>query len=308
MYYQSKPMKGITMQQLLNLDVPTDYAFAKISSSAMLVDVSMSVWTARKLDKKVSEEVDSAKSTKTRAGNYHKNLLAGSSKLDDISKVATAVRNWHYKQTSPWSDSGTRLLPATLFIDYKSELGQYEKMFYDSVESFLVEYDNLVTKSAFQLGDLFNREDYPHVDKVRSKFGFNYSFSPVPESGDFRVDIGEQGMAELRGQYESAYKSRIESSMKDVWDRVYTTLSHMSSKLDFTEGKQKLFDSMVDNTIELTGLLKHLNITGDQRLENLRKDLESAMHGVSCDDLRDSDALREHTKSKVDAMLDKFAF
>lgn len=274
----------------------------------MLVDISISVWTARKLDKKVSEEVDSAKSTKTRAGNYHKNLLAGSSKLDDISKVATAVRNWHYKQSSPWSDSGTRLLPATLFINYKSELGQYEKMFHDAVESFLVEYDDLVTKSAFQLGDLFNRDDYPPVDKVRSKFGFNYSFSPVPESGDFRVDIGEQGMAELRGQYESAFKSRIETSMKDVWERVYTVLNHMSSKLDFTEGKQKLFDSMVDNAIELTDLLKHLNITGDQRLENLRKDLESAMNGVTCDDLRESDAIREHTKSKVDEMLSKFSF
>jgi hypothetical protein len=295
-------------QSVLNLEVPSDYAYAKISSSAMLVDISISVWTARKLDKKVSEEVDSAKSTKTRAGNYHKNLLAGSSKLDDISKVATAVRNWHYKQSSPWSDSGTRLLPATLFINYKSELGQYEKMFHDAVESFLVEYDDLVTKSAFQLGDLFNRDDYPPVDKVRSKFGFNYSFSPVPESGDFRVDIGEQGMAELRGQYESAFKSRIETSMKDVWERVYTVLNHMSSKLDFTEGKQKLFDSMVDNAIELTDLLKHLNITGDQRLENLRKDLESAMNGVTCDDLRESDAIREHTKSKVDEMLSKFSF
>jgi hypothetical protein len=82
----------------------------------------------------------------------------------------------------------------------------------------------------------------------------------------------------------------------------------MSSKLDFTEGKQKLFDSMIDNAVELTGLLKHLNITGDQRLESLRKDLESAMHGISCDDLRDSDGLREHTKSKVDEMLSKFAF
>jgi len=187
-------------------------------------------------------------------------------------------------------------------------LGQYEKMYWDKVNSFLVEYDDAITQSAFTLVGLFKREDYPSIDKVRQKFGFRYSFSPVPESGDFRVDIGEQGLAELRSQYESAFKSRIETSMKDVWERVYTTLSHMSSKLDFTEGKQKLFDSMVDNAVELTGLLKHLNITGDQRLENLRIDLEKVMHGITCDDLRESDGLREHTKSKVDEMLSKFAF
>lgn len=296
------------MQQLLNLDVPTDYAFAKISSSAMLVDLNISFWTAKKLDKDVSDGVDVANATKTKAGRYYKDLFAGSTKLEDIGKTGTACRNWLYKQTSPWDDNGRRLLPATLFMDTTSMLSQFEKMYWDKVNAFLVEYDDAITQSAFTLVGLFKREDYPSIEKVRQKFGFKYSFSPVPESGDFRVDIGEQGMAELRGQYESAYKSRIESSMKDVWDRVYTTLSHMSSKLDFTEGKQKLFDSMVDNTIELTGLLKHLNITGDQRLENLRKDLESAMHGVSCDDLRDSDALREHTKSKVDEMLSKFAF
>jgi hypothetical protein len=293
----------------LALPLPTDYAYAKISSSAMLVDLSISVWTARKLDKKVSQEVDTAKSTKTRAGNYHKNLLAGSSKLEEIGKIASAVRNdLHYRKSIPWSDSGTRLLPSTLFMDYKTELGQYEKMFYDAVDSFLIDYDDLVTKSAFQLGDLFSREDYPDVSKVREKFSFNYLFSPVPESGDFRVDIGEQGMTELRGNYESAYKSRVESSMKDVWDRVYKALNHMSAKLDFTEGKQKLFDSMVDDAVDLCGLLKSLNITGDQRLEYLRIDLEKALHGVDCSDLRESEAIRESTKRKVDEMLDKFAF
>jgi hypothetical protein len=48
-----------------------------IASSAMLVELSISTWTARKLDKKVSAEVDSAKGTKTSAGNYNKNLLEG---------------------------------------------------------------------------------------------------------------------------------------------------------------------------------------------------------------------------------------
>jgi hypothetical protein len=47
---------------------------SKLSGSALIVNLSMSVWTGRKLDKRVSEEVDQANSTKTRAGNYNKNL------------------------------------------------------------------------------------------------------------------------------------------------------------------------------------------------------------------------------------------
>ena len=284
-----------------------DYAYSKISSSAMLVDLSISVWTGRKLDKTVSAEVDASKNTKGKAGNYHKNLLAGSEKLAEIGKLSSAIRNWSYSQTSPWSDAGTRLLPSTLFFDYKAKLAGYEKMFSDKVTEFLAEYDVLVSKAAFQLGDLFNREDYPEVGKVASKFGMFYTFSPVPEAGDFRVDIGNAGMAELRDQYQSAYKMRIESSMKDVWDKTYTALKHLSAKLDESKGKQKLFDSMMENTNELCDLLKHLNITGDMKLEALRKDMQAHLGGLDTDDLRKDEDLRVSTKSAVDDMLKKFA-
>ena len=293
----------------MNLVNDNDFAYSKISSSAMLVDLSLSVWTGRKLDKTVSAEVDVSKNAKGRAGNYHKNLLAGSEKLAEIGKLSSAIRNWSYSQTSPWSDAGTRLLPSTLFFDYKAKLAEYEKMFSDKVVEFLAEYDVLVSKAAFQLGDLFNREDYPLVDKVQSKFGMYYTFSPVPEAGDFRVDIGEAGMAELKKRYDDAFRYRIESSMKDVWERLHDALSKMSERFDYDgSGTKKIFrDSLVENAQELTGLLKHLNITGDMQMEAMRKRLEGLLSGCDADSFREDDALRVKTKSALDEMLGKFA-
>ena len=302
-----------TNQMQLNLNnggMPSDdYAYSKISSSAMLVDLSLSVWTGRKLDKSVSAEVDVSKNTKGRAGNYHKNLLAGSTSLAEIGKLSSTIRNWSYSQTSPWSDAGTRLLPSTLFFDYKAKLAEYEKMFSDKVTEFLGEYDTLVTKAAFQLGDLFNREDYPVVEKIQSKFGLHYTFSPVPEAGDFRVDIGNAGMSELREQYQSAYKSRIEASMKDVWERLHDALSKMSERFDYDgSGTKKIFrDSLVENAQELVGLLKHLNITGDMQMETMRQQLGGRIGGFTADEFREDDHLRMTTKKAVDEMLKKFA-
>jgi hypothetical protein len=40
----------------------------------------------------------------------------------------------------------------------------------------------------------------------------------------------------------------------------------------------------------------------------MRQQLEDAMRGVDAQSLRDSDVLREQTKNKVDALLDKFSF
>jgi hypothetical protein len=54
------------------------------------------------------------------------------------------------------------------------------------------------------------------------------------------------------------------------------------------------------------GLLKAFNITNDTRMDEMRRQLEDAMRNVNADSLRDSDTLREMTKRKVDAILDKF--
>ena len=282
---------------------------SKLSGSALIVNLSLSVWTGRKLDKRVSEEVDQAKSTKTRAGNYHKNLLAGSGKLEEITKVANAVRTWHYTVTQPWGDNGDRVLNMASFMDYKSRLAEYETQFATAVNNFLNEYDTLVAAAAFQLGDLFNREDYPTREHITDKFGFRYAFTPLPMAGDFRIDIGEEGLREMQEHYEGVLTTRLNDAMRDAWDRLHDVLTRMSERLaDDDEGKRKIFrDSLVDNAIEVCGLLRHFNITGDTRLEALRMQLEDTMRGIDAASLRESDMLREQTKRKVDNMLEKFS-
>ncbi len=282
---------------------------SKLSGSALIVNLSLSVWTGRKLDKRVSEEVDQAKSTKTRAGNYHKNLLAGSGKLEEITKVANAVRTWHYTVTQPWGDNGDRVLNMASFMDYKSRLAEYETQFATAVNMFLNEYDTLVAAAAFQLGDLFNREDYPLREQIVDKFGFRYAFTPLPMAGDFRIDIGEEGLREMQDHYEGVLTTRLNDAMRDAWDRLHDVLSRMSERLaDDDGGKRKIFrDSLVENAIEVCGLLRHFNITGDTRLEALRMQLEDTMRGVDAASLRESDMWREQTKRKVDSMLEKFS-
>lgn len=284
------------------------FSVSKLSSSALIVNLSLSVWTGRKLDKRVSEEVDQQKSTKARAGNYNKNLMAGSGKLEEITKIANAIRSWLYGVTQPWGDNGDRILNMAYFMEFKDRLADYEQQFTTAVDGFLSDYDTLVAAAAFQLGDLFNREDYPHRDQIAAKFGMRYSMIPLPQSGDFRVDIGEDGLKELQEQYESVLHQRVTGAMTEAWERLHDCLSRMSERLADTEdGKRKIFrDSLVDNAVEICGLLKSFNITNDTRMDEMRKQLEDAMRGVDAVSLRDSDSLREQTKRKVDNILSKF--
>ena len=257
------------------------YAPFNLSTSAMLVELNISNWTARKLDKKVSEEVDASKATKTRAGNYHKNLLAGSQALDAVIKYTNNARLWHHKQTLPWSDSGSRIITMENFLDYKAQLSECENNYNRLVNNFLVAYPT---------------------------FRFSYLFSPLPNAGDFRVDIGEQAAKELVDQYENTFNNRVQDAMKDIWDRVHDCLTHMSDRLsDKEDGERKGFHkTLLSNASELIDLMQKLNITKDPKLEAARKDLSQAILGVEIDELKESTHVRKHVKSQVDEILGKF--
>ena len=210
--------------------------------------------------------------------------------------------------TQPWGDNGDRILNMAYFMEFKDRLTDYEQQFSTAVNDFLNDYDTLVAAAAFQLGDLFNREDYPTRETIESKFAMRYSMTPLPQSGDFRVDIGEDGLKELKDQYEQVMHTRVVGAMTEAWERLHDCLTRMSERLEDTEdGKRKIFrDSLVENAIEICGLLKSFNITNDTRMDEMRKQLEDAMRGVDATSLRDSDSLREQTKRKVDNILSKF--
>ena len=280
-----------------------------IETSAMLVELNISTWSARKLDHKVSQQIDADHGARCAAGNYHKKLLAGNDALEAVHRYSARVRLWHAMQTLPWSDKGPRLITAAVFAGgYKSKLDEHQRNWESLLKNFLSTYDPQA--AAFALGSLFNREDYPEPEDLASKFAFRYHFSPVPTSGDFRIDINRTMREELERSYQDACSKRVQEVMRDVWDRLYKQLQHMSERLsDDADGNRKIFHStLITNAAELCDLLKNLNVTNDEKLEYARQDLYRAIVGVDASSLKESDELRSGLKRKVDDILSKFDF
>jgi hypothetical protein len=274
-----------------------------IASSNVLVELNISVWSARKLDKSVSKEIDVNKNTTTKAGNYNKHLLAGSDALAKIQKHASEIRDWHMRQTLPWSSSGgIRLLPMTQFFDYKKQMDEHEELFKERVNKFIGNYPNIVDAMAYKLGQLFDRSEYPIADELQRKFKINYTFLPVPEVNHFD-NINNQMRQDLKEQYEKAYNDRVEFAMKSAWTRLHDTVNHMVERLS-GEDKKIFRDTLVTNALELTGMLSSLNITKDPKLETARQRLEKIIVGVDAEDLRQSDALRKDVASKVSELME----
>ena len=285
-----------------------------IDTCAMLVEFNASVWTARKLDKTTTNEVVASKNAGAKdAARVNKHLLAGRTELDIIQQAVGRARQFVYDNTAPWSDSGLRLLPTVNFMKFTERMNDFEEEMEALVKSFVAIYPTLITAQALALGDMFKRDDYPTANEMMTKFSFRVNYMPVPSSGDFRVDVGNQAQAELKQRLESLTQERIDSAMADVRERLSTHLKRMSDRLttDYIggEAKQRRFhDTLVDGALELCDLTKALNVTNDVALETARSQLEQLLVGVTPADLRKNEAIRQDVKRNVDAILDKFNF
>lgn len=283
-----------------------------ITSSAVLVEMNISVWTANKLDKDATQKVIADNSAVQNAAQVRKNLMAGTTMRKDIADYAAGCRLWNNTRTLPWADKGMRLLPTSLFLDYKNEANVRRQTFDAMVDKFMVEYPNLVQTSKTYLGGLGKDDDYPSEEEVRSKFGFRLVFSPVPESGDFRLDVATQDLDELRAQYDANFESRLADAMRTPWERLHKLLSDMSEKLTDTdkpaddEPKKRYHDTLITNAQSLCEMLTHLNVTNDPKLEEARRQLEVAMVGADIDRIKESPEVRKDIKGKLDAILSKY--
>jgi hypothetical protein len=280
-----------------------------ISASAVLVELNISVWPASKIDREMTEQVNTGASAVRDASQTKKNLFAGTSLRKDIEKFAARVRLYHNTHTLPWADKGQRLLPTKLFMEYKQTMNSYEQTFAFMCDNFFVEYPRLVAEAPANLGTMHNAADYPDLEEVKLKFGFRRAVDPIPESGDFRLDVSAEDLDEVRSQYETKFEERIADAMKAPWDRLHTMLTGISQKLTDKEGddeKKRYFDSLITNPLELCELLGKMNVTNDPKLEDARRQLEVAMIGADIESIKESAVVREEIKSKVDAILGKF--
>lgn len=285
-----------------------------IDTCAMLTEFNASVWTARKLDRSATEEIVTSKNAAAKdAARVNKSLLAGRSELEDIQSMIGRARQFVYDNTLPWSDSGLRLLPTVNFERFAAKMNAFEEEFAMMVQSFVDIYPSLITAQAMALGDMFKRDDFPTQNAIMTKFAFRVNYLPVPTAGDFRVDVGNAAMDDIKAKLERIAQERVDAAMQDVRTRLGDHLKRMSDRLttDYVggEAKQRRFhDSLVDGALELCDITKSLNVVGDLDLEAARKALEQALCGVDPKDLRKNEALRQDTKKAVDDILNKFSF
>ena len=221
----------------------------------MLVNLSISSWTARKYDKKISKEVSDAHGASAEAGRYNKHLMpADAESYKALVKHIGDVRAWHYENTLPWSDEGWRVLTVANYTKYTDYMRQAQHKFDSLLNAFVADYPALKAEARRQFNGLFNSDDYP--DSVRGRYDFDIDIKPVPTAGDWRVQLSDEEISVLAEKTESRTRDAFEAAQADAVKRLHGVVAKIVERLGTTEvctkcnGKGKLKDARKNPTFD----------------------------------------------------------
>lgn len=275
----------------------------QLNEKAMLVKLSISIWTAKKEDKKVTQEVEKQYNAHD-AGKYNKFLIAVE-EIKKLNKIPNETRTFHYENTLPWTDEGFRILTADNYLPYTQKMREFKSKTEEAKRVFFDNYQAYVDEAQRRLNGLFNPADYPTITELEKKFSFDVSFTPLPDKADFRVNLQADETNRIKEEIETRLKSSIQNAINDLWERLYNVVKHASDKLN---DKEAIFrDSLISNMINLVNLLPRLNLTNDSKLEEMRQEVENKLCQVTPGELREDEGLRKETARTCDDIVEKMS-
>jgi hypothetical protein len=274
----------------------------KLPEKALLVDIRIGNWSARIHDADASQSVSNEYKNDPAYARVNKSLVARE-EIQKIWQLVYEARRYHYSVTLPWGDNGSRLLPATLYLDFTKKISAYRQQFISRVEKFLSLYPDLIKDAKKSLGGLFKQDDYPSPGALRGKFSFETHFTPISDANDVRVKLQEEDVEKLKRQIEARQTDLQAEAMRSVWERLYEVVGHLSEKLN--DPKAIIRDSVVEKVHDLVAILPKLNIAGDAALNSMTNEIRKKIIRHTPEEMRKTDGVRGEVAKEASEILDK---
>lgn len=275
----------------------------KLSNRALLANLSTSQWMGRKMDRKVTDEIAKMHGTNSTVGNYHKSLLPNCMELKAVHQKTAEVRKQFYRYTLPWGIEGTYILPSGAYLDFMTYFRQEKNEWERLLNNFLSIYGPAIEQAERDLNGMFNSSQYPHPDEMPNKFRMDMSIMPVPEAGDFRVEMIDAERDALAQEIEAKVADAHQASIKEVWQRLFDKVQWIGDKLH--DLNKTFHTETYDDARQTIELLRKLNINDDADLTAMIDQAQEKIFSNHPDTLRYDPEVRQQAADDASDIMAK---
>ena len=241
--------------------------------------------------------------------NAESKYLSASKKLLDTShplfKAVTAVKSKatsYWKSCSlPFPEPGLRLIKRSLIDDFDRQIATFQEELRDSVEHLDLHFLELRDAARERLGDLYDIADYPA--SLSDEFSITHEY-PSVEPPSYLSQLSPDLYAAECRRMQARFDEAVELAEQTFTDELAKLVEHLTDRLAGNDdGKPKRFrDSVVGNLTEFFGRFRELNVGSSEQLDALVQQAQTAVQGVSADQLRDSEQLRRRVAGSMAAV------
>jgi hypothetical protein len=271
----------------------------RLQEAAVLARFSAGMPGEARQDKRLTAEVKTDKNLGKDAGRWVKRLYPAEA-LEGVRQIVGRAREKHGELTLPWDDSGYRILPTTTYLEYQKAMRELRHEFEAARDAFNASWSKWVEWAKVEHNGSFNPENYDQQKAFRM-FQFTTDFSPIPEGGDFRVQLQEDDVTTLKKELDERLTETLATAQAELWERLATPVRAMVDRLGSPD---KIFrNSLVENLENIVALVPKLNIGGDDKLSGFAKECGDKLLKYNATTLRDSPAVRAATAKDADDIL-----
>lgn len=256
---------------------------SNLSKQAMLVSVTIinGGLLGERRDNTASALVENTYGVAHRRAKASKYLIDRKHKaVRQVVAASQRVREIVYRYTMPWGDEKLRLLPVKTADEFRSKVTVAMDELEAARAEYIQEYPALVAASERDLGELFDRSQYPGVDRIQELFTAKVGYWPIPESNHFIAEISNEAAKEAKENIEREIEERLLEATYDMVRRAKEVVEAYIEKLENTrvgdDGKPQgvIRDSLTDNLKDTANLIERMNLTENPQINKVALDLK----------------------------------
>ena len=226
-----------------------------------------------------------------------------------LTAIRTRIKNYWQGLSLPYVEPGIRLIRQADIATFVHTMEGFRDELHEAEAQLQTVYDEVKADASHRLGRLFNPADYPA--EVRNLFDVEWDFPSVePPSYLLRIapEVFEAERRRVLARFEEAVRL-AEQAFATEFGRL---LAHLTERLTNEEtGARRVFrNSVVTNLTEFFTRFQQLNVRSNPELDVLVEEARRLVQGVSPQELRDNDSLRQQmatdmtrVRSHVEALL-----
>jgi hypothetical protein len=215
-----------------------------------------------------------------------------------LTSIRTRICGYWHSVSLPYVEPGVRLIRQADIPAFAHTMEGFRDELHEAEEQLDEDYDEVKADASRRLGRLFDADGYPA--EIRDLFLVEWDF-PSVEPPSYLLQVAPELFEEERRRVMARFEEAVRLAEQAFATEFGRPLSHLASRLGNDEsGERRVFrDSAVTNLTDFLSRFGQLNVRSNPDLDALVEEAQRLVRGVSPQQLRDNDSLRQHIAEEM---------